>query len=137
MATTWNPNKCKIKPTNHLCTWDQSVTVKHDHIMWCCLPHRYHEKIKGYIEHSMILSQQFEKDWHFLTKKISRFLFLAVEDILVLYPHTRQEKKITHFSRKKIYSYLFITVQTLFPSIKQWFYYISILKLIYVYYFAS
>ena len=39
-----------------------SVTVKHDHIMWCCLPHKYDEKIKGYVEHSMILSQQFDKD---------------------------------------------------------------------------
>ena len=64
---------------------------------------------------------------YILTKKVSQFLFLAVEE----------KKKIAHFSPEKIYSYLFITVQTLFSSIKPRFYYISILKLIYVYYSAS
>ena len=39
-----------------------SVTVKHDHIMPCCLPHRCDGKIKGYVEHSMILSQKIDKD---------------------------------------------------------------------------
>ena len=71
----------------------------------------------------------------FLTKKINQFLFLAVKDILVLYPPIQDKKKITHFFPKKMYSYLF-TVQTLFSSIKP-FYYISILRLIYVYYSAS
>ena len=37
----------------------------------------------------------------FLTKKISQFLFLAVEDILVLYPPIQDKEKITHFSPEK------------------------------------
>jgi hypothetical protein len=32
-----------------------------------------------------------------LTKKISQFLFIVVEDILVLYPPIQDKKKITHF----------------------------------------
>jgi hypothetical protein len=60
----------------------------------------------------------------FLTKKISHFLFLAVEDILVLYPpHTGQEKIHALFPRKNLFIYLFITVQTLFSLIKPRFYY--------------
>jgi len=44
----------------------------------------------------------------FLTKKISQFLFLAVEDILVLYPlpslfHTRQEKNHTFLPEKNAF----------------------------------
>ena len=63
----------------------------------------------------------------FLTKKISQFLFLGVEDI-------RQDKKKSMcIFPEKIYSQHFTTVQTLFLSIIPRFYYISILKLIYIY----
>jgi hypothetical protein len=41
---------------------------------------------------------------YFLIKKISQFIFLAVEDILVLYPTIQDKKKITHFFPEKIYS---------------------------------
>jgi hypothetical protein len=37
----------------------------------------------------------------FFTKKISQFLNLAVEDILVLYPSMQKKKKITDFSPEK------------------------------------
>ena len=37
----------------------------------------------------------------FLTKKINQFLFLAVKDILVLYPPYKTRKKSRTFSRKK------------------------------------
>ena len=56
----------------------------------------------------------------FLTKKISQFLFLAVENILAPpppppppHPLTPSPIKTRPFSPEKIYSYLFITVQTL------------------------
>ena len=67
----------------------------------------------------------------FLTKKISQFLFLGVEDI------RQVKKKSMCIFPEKIYSQCFTTVQTLFLSIIPRFYYISILKLIYVYYSAS
>jgi hypothetical protein len=42
-----------------------------------------------------------QRRYKFLTKKISKFLFLAVEDIIVLSPHTRHpiqdQNKIRHF----------------------------------------
>jgi hypothetical protein len=44
----------------------------------------------------------------------------------------QDKKKSRTFYRNNIYSYLFITIQTVFSSIKSPFYYISILKLIYV-----
>jgi hypothetical protein len=56
-------------------------------------------------------------------KLISQFLFLGVEDILVLYPPYKTRN-------------LFL-VQTLFSSRKPRFYYTSIVKLIYVYYSAN
>jgi hypothetical protein len=78
------------------------------------------------------------KTYNFLTKKLSQFLFIAVEDILVMYPLPPYKTKITHFFPEKIYSNLFITVQTsLFSSIKPQIYHISIFKLIYAYYSAS
>jgi len=70
-------------------------------------------------------------------KKISQFLFLAVNDILVLYPPYKTRKKIPTFCRKKSYSYLFTTVQTLFSAIKPRFDCIIILEIISVYYSAS
>jgi len=39
-----------------------------------------------------------------LTKKISQFLFLGVEDFLVLYPPIQDKKKIMHIFPEKIYS---------------------------------
>ena len=67
----------------------------------------------------------------FLTKKISQFLFLGVEDI------RQVKKKSMCIFPEKIYSQRFTMVQTLFLSIIPRFYYISILRLIYVYYSAS
>ena len=62
-------------------------------------------------------------------------------DILVLYPPPPpppfKTRKIHALFPEKIYSHRVITVQTLFSSIKPRFYYISIIKLIYVYYSAS
>jgi hypothetical protein len=42
-----------------------------------------------------------ELNFIFFTKKISQFLNLAVEDILVLYPSMQKKKKITDFSPEK------------------------------------
>ena len=74
------------------------------------------------------------------TKKISQFLFLGMEDFLVLYPPPpppppppiQDKKKITHIFPEKIYSIIALTtVPTLFSSIKPWFYHISTFELIY------
>ena len=80
-----------------------------------------------------------QRRYKFLTKKISKFLFLAVEDIIVFSPHTPPPPpyKTRTQSGTFFYSNLFITVQTLFSSLKPRFYYISIFKLIYEYYSAS
>jgi hypothetical protein len=50
--------------------------------------------------------------------EVKGFLFLAEEDIFVLFPPIQDKTKITHFFPEKMYSYLFIMVQTLFSSIK-------------------
>ena len=57
---------------------------------------------------------------------------LPVLDPICLVPPYKTRKKSRTFYRNNIYSYFFITIQTVFSSIKSPFYYISILKLIYV-----
>ena len=110
-------------------------TLSHNVVSITPLHEQGSEEVWVYcVDEKIPRQNQFEKDIHvyqnvrkqFLTKKISQFLFLAVEDILVLYPPLQDKKKNIHSFPEKIYSYLFITVQTLFSSIKPRFYYVSI-----------
>ena len=125
----------RVPGENHRPVASHWQTLSHNVVSITPLHEQGSEEVWVYcVDEKIPRQNQFEKDIHvyqnvrkqFLTKKISQFLFLAVEDILVLYPPLQDKKKNIHSFPEKIYSYLFITVQTLFSSIKPRFYYVSI-----------